>query len=145
MEKLFKNKWILGIVGVFILVIVIIAFSGKKGTPTQSLPAQIAPPVTSEEDQASPEEEQELPKEEKLSSPSAEGEQSPVKEEPAKTYSEPEPEPESNIFCSYNAYNCPDFSTQAEAQAAFEYCGGISNDIHRLDADNDGVACESLP
>jgi hypothetical protein len=49
------------------------------------------------------------------------------------------------IICSYNAYNCSDFSTHAEAQSVFEYCGGINNDIHRLDADKDGIACESLP
>lgn len=50
-----------------------------------------------------------------------------------------------NYICSYNAYNCTDFKTQKEAQAAFEACGGPSSDIHRLDADKDGVVCESLP
>lgn len=50
-----------------------------------------------------------------------------------------------NYICSYNAYNCSNFSTQGEAQAAFEACGGGSNDIHRLDSDKDGVVCESLP
>ena len=53
--------------------------------------------------------------------------------------------PEGEIICSHNAYNCPDFSTHAEAQGVFEHCGGVSNDIHRLDADKDGLACESLP
>ena len=53
--------------------------------------------------------------------------------------------PKEGIICSYNAYNCSDFSTHAEAQSVFEYCGGVSNDIHRLDADKDGLACESLP
>jgi len=53
--------------------------------------------------------------------------------------------PEKEIICSYNAYNCSDFSTHAEAQSAYEYCGGVTNDIHRLDADKDGLACESLP
>jgi len=57
---------------------------------------------------------------------------------------EDEPKP-TGIICSYNAYNCADFSTHAQAQAVFEYCGGISNDIHRLDGDYDGLACESLP
>lgn len=47
--------------------------------------------------------------------------------------------------CSGNIYNCSDFLTQAEAQYAFEACGGIGNDIHKLDRDGDGVACESLP
>jgi len=47
--------------------------------------------------------------------------------------------------CSYNAYNCSNFTTQSQAQAVFEECGGISNDIHYLDGDDDGIACESLP
>lgn len=48
--------------------------------------------------------------------------------------------------CSSNKYNCKDFKTHAEAQAVFEFCGGIKNDIHRLDgSDKDGLACESLP
>ncbi|KKQ43394.1 MAG: hypothetical protein US60_C0002G0002 [Microgenomates group bacterium GW2011_GWC1_37_8] len=47
--------------------------------------------------------------------------------------------------CSSNKYNCTDFKTHAEAQAIFDSCGGFSNDIHKLDSDGDGVACESLP
>jgi len=50
-----------------------------------------------------------------------------------------------NTICSYNAYNCGDFSTHAEAQALYELCGGVNNDIHKLDADKDGLACEGLP
>jgi len=46
--------------------------------------------------------------------------------------------------CESDTYNCGDFSTQAEAQEVFEYCGGAGNDIHRLDADGNGLACESL-
>lgn len=42
-------------------------------------------------------------------------------------------------------YNCDDFSTQPEAQAFFEKVGGTGNDINRLDGNNDGEACESLP
>jgi len=61
----------------------------------------------------------------------------------------PQPPPpqqqQSNITCSSNAYNCSDFSTQAEAQNVYEYCGGVDNDIHRLDRDEDGIACETLP
>jgi len=48
------------------------------------------------------------------------------------------------IICSYNAYNCSDFSTHSAAQGVYEFCGGINNDIHRLDGDKDGVACENL-
>jgi len=40
-------------------------------------------------------------------------------------------------------YDCGDFSTQASAQAFYEAAGGPSYDPHRLDQDNDGVACES--
>jgi hypothetical protein len=41
--------------------------------------------------------------------------------------------------------NCDDFATQAEAQAFFLSEGGPANDPHGLDADGDGIACESLP
>jgi len=48
--------------------------------------------------------------------------------------------------CSGDIYNCSDFSTQAEAQACYDYCWSLGcGDIHRLDGDNDGIACESLP
>ncbi|NQV18647.1 MAG: excalibur calcium-binding domain-containing protein [Armatimonadetes bacterium] len=46
-------------------------------------------------------------------------------------------------ICSSNSYNCDDFSNKVEAQECFEYCG-INNDIHWLDEDNDGLACEWL-
>lgn len=46
-------------------------------------------------------------------------------------------------ICSSNYYNCADFNTQAEAQTVMEFCG--SDDIHYLDGDDDGIACESLP
>lgn len=42
-------------------------------------------------------------------------------------------------------YNCDDFSDRGTAQAFFEQCGGVHNDISRLDGDGDGEACESLP
>lgn len=45
--------------------------------------------------------------------------------------------------CSYNAYDCADFKTQAEAQTVMKYCG--NDDIHYLDRDDDGIACEALP
>jgi micrococcal nuclease len=48
--------------------------------------------------------------------------------------------------CSGNIYNCSDFSTQREAQRCYEYClKQRGYDVHRLDRDKDGVACESLP
>lgn len=50
----------------------------------------------------------------------------------------------SQCNCSGNTYNCSDFKTHIEAQALFSCCGGASNDIHGLDKDKDGLACESL-
>jgi hypothetical protein len=41
--------------------------------------------------------------------------------------------------------NCSDFSTQAAAQEYFISAGGPSYDPNGLDADHDGIACESLP
>jgi len=42
--------------------------------------------------------------------------------------------------------DCEDFATQADAQACFEYCKSKDyGDIHGLDEDRDGIACESLP
>jgi hypothetical protein len=43
--------------------------------------------------------------------------------------------------CNYNKYTCSDFGTQKEAQQIFEMC---KTDIHDLDRDNDGVACEFI-
>lgn len=50
----------------------------------------------------------------------------------------------SDYVCSDNIYNCGDFKTHVEAQMVFDYCGGASNDIHKLDQDGDGEACETL-
>jgi len=41
--------------------------------------------------------------------------------------------------------DCSDFATQKAAQLFFLRHGGPRSDPHRLDADHDGVACESLP
>ncbi len=47
--------------------------------------------------------------------------------------------------CSSNIYNCDDFITHAEAQNCYEYCASvIGSDIHWLDGDDDGLACEDL-
>jgi hypothetical protein len=40
---------------------------------------------------------------------------------------------------SGNAYNCPDFASQADAQAVLR---ADPSDPNRLDADVDGIACE---
>jgi hypothetical protein len=45
---------------------------------------------------------------------------------------------------TYN-YNCDDFSYQEEAQKVYEKCAKNSLDVHGLDGNKDGVACQSLP
>ena len=47
--------------------------------------------------------------------------------------------------CSGPDLDCGNFSSQAQAQAFFEMCGGPNADPHRLDGDHDGSVCESLP
>jgi hypothetical protein len=44
-----------------------------------------------------------------------------------------------------DAVNCSDFTTQAVAQAWFDFYFPHYGDVARLDANGDGVACESLP
>ena len=51
-----------------------------------------------------------------------------------------------DCFCESNKYNCADFKTHFEAQGVFECClKKTGGDIHRLDGNNDGQVCESLP
>ena len=45
---------------------------------------------------------------------------------------------------TYN-YNCDDFSYQEEAQKVYEKCAKNGLDVHGLDGNKDGVACQSLP
>jgi hypothetical protein len=42
-------------------------------------------------------------------------------------------------------YDCADFATHKQAQKFFKRHGGPQRDPHRLDGDNDGIACEDLP
>ncbi len=51
----------------------------------------------------------------------------------------------SEYICTENVYNCGDFKTHAEAQNVYDACGGVGHDIHGLDGNSDGVACETLP
>ncbi len=45
--------------------------------------------------------------------------------------------------CSYNRYNCKDFSGHTAAQACYDYCISLGKgDIHQLDGDKNGIACE---
>lgn len=47
--------------------------------------------------------------------------------------------------CTKNTYDCADFITQAEAQICFDSCYDVAGDIHFLDSNKDGRACETLP
>jgi len=47
-------------------------------------------------------------------------------------------------LCDSDIYNCGDFTSQSEAQNVFIECGGINNDVHRLDRDGNGIACDGL-
>jgi hypothetical protein len=59
---------------------------------------------------------------------------------------EPSPQPAAPCNCSGPDLNCSDFATHAEAQACYEYCKQQGyGDVFKLDGDNDGSACESLP
>jgi hypothetical protein len=47
--------------------------------------------------------------------------------------------------CSGDTLNCSDFSTQSSAQACMDHCISIgAGDIHNLDGNANGTACESL-
>ncbi|MBR9677003.1 hypothetical protein GOV04_02585 [Candidatus Woesearchaeota archaeon] len=51
-----------------------------------------------------------------------------------------------DILCFSNYYNCEDFDTELEAQAVYYHCKQeVGLDIHHLDGDDDGKACEALP
>ncbi|MBT3865817.1 excalibur calcium-binding domain-containing protein [Candidatus Woesearchaeota archaeon] len=49
-----------------------------------------------------------------------------------------------SLICSYNKYNCADFSTYSEAKKTYDGCGGVTNDVHHLDRDGDNIPCEEL-
>ena len=48
--------------------------------------------------------------------------------------------------CEGDTYNCDDFSFHSSAQSCFSYCSASgAGDIHNLDNNGNGLACESLP
>jgi micrococcal nuclease len=66
--------------------------------------------------------------------------------EPAPTPAPTPTQSASACDCSGNIYNCTDFKTHAAAQAVYDCCmAKVGTDIHRLDSNHDGQACESLP
>lgn len=77
------------------------------------------------------------------------GSQPVVEDPPPPTDPLPQPTqapPAAVCNCSGNLYNCADFSTHADAQACYEYCLTTGHgDVHGLDGDDDGSACERLP
>ena len=57
----------------------------------------------------------------------------------------PTPTPRPVCDCGGDIYNCKSFSSWRQAQACYNYCVSIGKgDIHKLDGDNDGTACESM-
>ena len=65
---------------------------------------------------------------------------------PTPTYPPHPPTCTPTCDCSGDIYNCSDFATQTQAQACYDYCVAQGyGDVHRLDGDGDGIACEWLP
>ena len=55
----------------------------------------------------------------------------------------PEPKIETVCSCRSDRYNCADFKTRREAREKYECCmRKVGYDVHNLDGDSDGVACE---
>ena len=54
---------------------------------------------------------------------------------------------EDGVFCEENWFNCSDFCIQEDAQKVLDDCYGDTedHDVHFLDEDGDGIACERLP
>lgn len=51
-------------------------------------------------------------------------------------------------ICTWKNYDCADFKTQPEAQMYYNECKECFiniDDVHNLDGDEDGIACEALP
>ena len=56
------------------------------------------------------------------------------------------PQGKKTIICTANVYNCSDFGgSHAVAQSTYQFCvEQAGKDMHDLDRDRDGVACEDL-
>ncbi|UUX93039.1 hypothetical protein [Methanoplanus endosymbiosus] len=47
--------------------------------------------------------------------------------------------------CAGNCYDCQDFDSKSDAQRCYDYCMSIGKgDVHGIDKDSDGVACNSV-
>jgi hypothetical protein len=57
----------------------------------------------------------------------------------------PTPPYRTECNCDGDLYNCDDFVSQLEAQTCLEYCKAPGyGDIHKLDPDGNGIACEGM-
>ncbi len=64
---------------------------------------------------------------------------------PTSTPPPPPPPPPTKPPYPGDTVNCPDFATYAQAKAYFDRYYPYYGDVAKLDADNDGIPCESLP
>lgn len=56
-----------------------------------------------------------------------------------------QPPAQTGCSCNGDTYNCSDFGSYSQAQSCYDTCVAQGRgDIHRLDSDGDGIACESL-
>jgi hypothetical protein len=63
----------------------------------------------------------------------------------AETSSTPSPPPATLCPCRSNELDCPHFDGRHSAETCYELCYQLTGiDVHLLDADGDGHACESL-
>lgn len=122
-------------------------------------PTRVVPVVQEPEPESEPE-----PVQESITQVTEEEQTSPEEESEPQIQPEPEPEliaqpepkptptpapvpvapaPSAVCSCSGNVYNCDDFSGHASAQRCYDYCyTQTGRDVHALDRDKDGLACE---
>ena len=54
-----------------------------------------------------------------------------------------EPKTKTVCSCRTDRYNCADFETRRKARELYECCiKKVGYDVHNLDGDSDGIACE---
>lgn len=52
---------------------------------------------------------------------------------------------EYGVMCKFDYYDCKDFYSYDAAQQTYRFClTMVQKDVHNLDKDNDGFACEDL-
>ncbi|MBE7474731.1 MAG: hypothetical protein DPW09_01670 [Anaerolineae bacterium] len=69
-----------------------------------------------------------------------------VKVDPQPPAARPPQQAEDACYCSSDIYNCNNFQYQQEAQSCYDDCQAQGRgDIHELDSNSNGLACEELP